>query len=238
MYQGAMFVEVKNDPPHSESDLKYEQSDLDTRTGILSDFYSQHHFTGNRRNQSVSEERRSQKFKEWMGKDKKVLDLGCRDGILTRHFIDQNEVTGMDIDKMALEDCKKNLNIETKWADFSLQIPLPTSSFDVIVAGETLEHLPYPAITLSEISRILIPDGLFIGSVPNSYHLKNRLRVLKGRLIEYDQTHLRAYSVMLLRQYLEKNFVLEELISCRGRSAFLSIAWFGRDLVWKCLNKK
>ena len=132
----------------------------------------------------------------------------------------------------------KNLNIETKWADFSLQIPLPTSSFDVIVAGETLEHLPYPAITLSEISRILIPDGLFIGSVPNSYHLKNRLRVLKGRLIEYDQTHLRAYSVMLLRQYLEKNFVLEELISCRGRSAFLSIAWFGRDLVWKCLNKK
>lgn len=238
MYQGAMFVEVKNDPPHSESDLKYEQSDLDTRTGILSDFYSQHHFTKNRRNQSVSEERRSQKFKEWMGKDKKVLDLGCRDGILTRHFIDQNEVTGMDIDKMALEDCKKNLNIETKWADFSLQIPLPTSSFDVIVAGETLEHLPYPAITLSEISRILIPDGLFIGSVPNSYHLKNRLRVLKGRLIEYDQTHLRAYSVMLLRQYLEKNFVLEELISCRGRSAFLSIAWFGRDLVWKCLNKK
>ena len=231
-------MEVKNDPPHSESDLKYEQSDLDTRTGILSDFYSQHHFTGNRRNQSVSEERRSQKFKEWMGKDKKVLDLGCRDGILTRHFIDQNEVTGMDIDKMALEDCKKNLNIETKWADFSLQIPLPTSSFDVIVAGETLEHLPYPAITLSEISRILIPDGLFIGSVPNSYHLKNRLRVLKGRLIEYDQTHLRAYSVMLLRQYLEKNFVLEELISCRGRSAFLSIAWFGRDLVWKCLNKK
>ena len=31
---------------------------------ILSDFYSKHHLTGNRRNQSVSEEKRSQLFKK------------------------------------------------------------------------------------------------------------------------------------------------------------------------------
>jgi len=204
---------------------------------ILSEFYSKHHLGGKRRNQSVSEEKRSQLFKNWMGTNKKVLDMGCRDGILTRHFIEQNQVTGLDIDKSALEACKKNLNIETLWADFSLQIPLPTSSFDVVIAGEVIEHLPYPEITISEISRILKPKGLFIGSVPNSYHIKNRLRVLKGRLIDYDQTHLRAYNVMLLRQYLEKEFVIEKLTSCRGKSAFLSIAWFGRDLVWKCRKK-
>tara|TARA_B100000686_G_scaffold250008_1_gene260108 strand:- start:3018 stop:3692 length:675 start_codon:yes stop_codon:yes gene_type:complete len=204
---------------------------------ILSEFYSKHHLGGKRRNQSVSEEKRSQLFKNWMGTNKKVLDMGCRDGILTRHFIEQNQVTGLDIDKSALEACKKNLNIETLWADFSLQIPLPTSSFDVVIAGEVIEHLPYPEITISEISRILKPNGLFIGSVPNSYHIKNRLRILKGRLIDYDQTHLRAYNVMLIRQYLEKEFVIEELTSCRGKSAFLSIAWFGRDLVWKCRKK-
>ena len=204
---------------------------------ILSDFYSKHHLTGNRRNQSVSEEKRSQLFKKWMGKNKKVLDMGCRDGVLTRYFIEGNTVTGLDIDKQALEDCHKNLKIETMWADFSLQIPLPTGSFDVVVAGEVIEHLPYPEITVSEVSRILKPDGLFIGSVPNSYHLKNRLRVLKGRLIDYDQTHLRAYNVMLLKQYLQKEFVIEELTSCRGKSAFLSISWFGRDLVWKCRKK-
>ena len=204
---------------------------------ILSEFYSKHHIDGKRRNQSVSEEKRSKLFKKWIGINKKVLDMGCRDGILTRHFIEKNEVTGLDIDKIALKTCNKNLNIETVWADFSLQIPLPTSSFDIVIAGEVIEHLPYPEITISEISRILKPDGLFIGSVPNSYHIKNRLRVLKGRLIDYDQTHLRAYNVMLLRQYLEKEFVIEELTSCRGKSAFLSIAWFGRDLVWKCRKK-
>ena len=114
---------------------------------------------------------------------------------------------------------------------------ITTITIGVGVTGEVIEHLPYPEITIAEISRILKPEGLFIGSVPNSYHLKNRLRVLKGRLIDYDQTHLRAYNVMLLRQYLEKEFVIEELTSCRGKSAFLSVSWFGRDLVWKCHKK-
>ncbi|HIJ49861.1 MAG TPA: class I SAM-dependent methyltransferase [Nitrospinae bacterium] len=228
-------MEERDGTPPSKPEVEPEKPDRDIR--ILADFYSKHHLSGNRRNQSVSEEKRSQLFKKWMGENKKVLDMGCRDGILTRHFIDQNEVTGLDIDKQALEACREKLNIETKWADFSLQIPIPTSSFDVVVAGEVIEHLPYPEITIAEIYRILKPEGLFIGSVPNSYHIKNRLRVLKGRLIDYDQTHLRAYNVMLLRQYLEKEFVIEELTSCRGKSAFLSVAWFGRDLVWKCRKK-
>jgi 2-polyprenyl-3-methyl-5-hydroxy-6-metoxy-1,4-benzoquinol methylase len=228
-------VEEREGTSPSKPEVEPEKPDRDIR--ILADFYSKHHLSGNRRNQSVSEEKRSQLFKKWMGKNKKVLDMGCRDGILTRHFIEQNEVTGLDIDKQALEACRENLNIETKWTDFSLQIPIPTSSFDVVVAGEVIEHLPYPEITIAEISRILKPGGQFIGSVPNSYHIKNRLRVLKGRLIDYDQTHLRAYNVMLLRQYLEKEFVIEELTSCRGKSAFLSVAWFGRDLVWKCRKK-
>ena len=220
-----------------EETLKSEEKFNKSNIQLLSEFYSKHHIDGKRRNQSVSEEKRSKLFKKWIGTNKKVLDMGCRDGILTRHFIEQNEVTGLDIDKIALKTCNENLNIKTVWADFSLQIPLPTSSFNVVIAGEVIEHLPYPEITISEISRILKPNGLFIGSVPNSYHIKNRLRVLKGRLIDYDQTHLRAYNVMLLRQYLEKEFVIEKLTSCRGKSAFLSIAWFGRDLVWKCRKK-
>ena len=133
-------MEEKECIPSSKSEVESEKPDRDIR--ILADFYSKHHLNGNRRNQSVSEEKRSQLFKEWMGKNKKVLDMGCRDGILTRHFIEHNEVTGLDIDKQALEACRENLKIETKWADFSLQIPIPTSSFDVVVAGEVIEHLP------------------------------------------------------------------------------------------------
>ena len=90
-------MEEKEVIPSSKFEVESEKPDRDIR--ILADFYSKHHLNGNRRNQSVSEEKRSQLFKEWMGKNKKVLDMGCRDGILTRHFIEHNEVKGLDIDK-------------------------------------------------------------------------------------------------------------------------------------------
>jgi 2-polyprenyl-3-methyl-5-hydroxy-6-metoxy-1,4-benzoquinol methylase len=184
--------------------------------------------------QTISEIKRSEIFKQWIGKNKKVLDIGCRDGVLTKYFIDDNEVYGIDIDKNALEVCEKEFDVKTFWCDFSLQLPFEDEMFDVVVAGEIIEHLPYPNITVEEISRILKPNGIFVGSVPNAYHLKNRLRILKGRLIDYDKTHLQMFNVMKLRQLLEQNFVVETLTSSRGRSAFLSVAWFGRDLVWKC----
>ncbi len=98
-------MEEKEGAPPLKSEAVQEKPSRDIR--ILAEFYSKHHLGGNRRNQSVSEEKRSQLFKKWMGKNKKVLDMGCRDGVLTRHFIEQNEVIGLDIDKIALDDCKK-----------------------------------------------------------------------------------------------------------------------------------
>ena len=56
-------------------------------------------------------------FREWIvGTGKDVLDLGCRDGALTRAYIDGNEVVGVDVDREALAEAAK-LGIETVWAE-------------------------------------------------------------------------------------------------------------------------
>ena len=208
-----------------------------TRLETISNFYGSHHRSGNRLGQTIAEEKRVAIFCRWIGREKKVLDIGCRDGHLTRSFLEGNEVVGIDVDQDALKTCEKNLKIETRWCDLSARIPFEDERFEVVVAGEILEHLPYPELTVDEISRALKPGGMFVGSVPNAYHLKNRLRVLKGRLIDYDKTHLQMFNVIKLRQTLEKRFIVEELISSRGSYAFLSLAWFGRDLVWKCRKR-
>jgi 2-polyprenyl-3-methyl-5-hydroxy-6-metoxy-1,4-benzoquinol methylase len=45
---------------------------------------------------------RGPQFAAWIGTGKRVLDLGCRDGSLTRYYVEGNIVVGVDIDQQAL----------------------------------------------------------------------------------------------------------------------------------------
>ena len=58
-----------------EDNIKSEGKFKKPNIQILSEFYSKHHIGGKRRNQSVSEEKRSKLFKKWIGTNKKVLDI-------------------------------------------------------------------------------------------------------------------------------------------------------------------
>ena len=165
-------------------------------TNLVQSFYESHHNEGQRLNQSFLESIRGQLFSDWIGINKKVLDLGGRDGTLTKHFIGKNNVTLADIDENALEYAKRNYKVETMKVDLNQLLPFKDNSFDVVVMAEVLEHLPYPNITLSEIKRVLKTNGRFIGNLPLAYHLKDRWQIIRGRklLISGDPTHLQFLS--------------------------------------------
>ncbi len=95
-------------------------------------------------------------FRDWVGTGGRVLDVGCRYGALTRSYLDGNEVVGVDIDRSALEEAA-SLGIEPVWTDAAEPLPLDDESFDVVVVGELLEHLPLPQLTVSEARRVLRP---------------------------------------------------------------------------------
>jgi SAM-dependent methyltransferase len=126
------------------------------------------------------------------GPGRRVLDLGCRTGSLTRAYVDGNEVVGLDADREALAEAAE-LGIETVWADAEERLPFDDASFDVVVAAELLEHLREPESVVAEVARVLRPGGTFAGSVPNAYRLKNRLRVLAGKQAEPNPTHLHMF---------------------------------------------
>jgi 2-polyprenyl-3-methyl-5-hydroxy-6-metoxy-1,4-benzoquinol methylase len=65
-------------------------------------------------------------------------------------------------------------------ADINQSLPFRSKSFDVVVVGEVIEHTLFPCEILVECERIVKPGGLLLGSVPNGYHLRNRLRFLRG----------------------------------------------------------
>ena len=86
----------------------------------------------------------------------------------------------------------------------------------MVVAGETLEHMPYPPLFLGEVRRVLTAGGLFVGSVPNAYRYRNRLRVLSGKPIDTDPTHLQFFSLASLLALLSERFSVEEIMPIRG----------------------
>jgi SAM-dependent methyltransferase len=156
------------------------------------------------------------------GPGRRVLDLGCRDGALTRAYASGNDVVGVDADREALAEAE-GLGIETRWADLDEPLPFEDGSFEVVVAGELLEHLRDPRALVDEVRRVLRPGGTFVGSVPNAYRLKNRVRFLFGRDPDDDPTHLHMFSpaqlVELLGGFddLQLHFVASRLVAVHGR---------------------
>lgn len=132
----------------------------------------------------------------------RVLDLGCRTGALTQQYAGGNEVVGVDVDREALARAESRLGIETVWADVESGLPFEDGSFDVVVAGELLEHLADPSAAVTHVRRVLRGDGRFVGSVPNAFRLKARIEFARGRQPDWDPTHLQMFSPSSLRALL------------------------------------
>jgi SAM-dependent methyltransferase len=170
-------------------------------------------------------------FATRIGTGKTVLDLGCRDGAMASAYVEGNSVTGVDIDRGALERARAK-GLEAVWADLTEPLPFGDGSFDAVVAGEVLEHLPYPEPVLREVSRILVPGGLLVGSVPNAFRLKNRLRFLCGRPPEEDPTHLQHFSPRRLSALLSTRFTDVEIEFVASRFLPLSPRLFGNAMLF------
>lgn len=169
-------------------------------------------------------------FQAAIGHGKRVLDLGCRSGALTRHFLEGNEVVGVDVDRAALEKAA-TLGIETVHGNVEERLPFEDATFDAVVAGELLEHVRFPDALVAEARRVLRPRGVLVGSVPNAFRVQSRLRFLLGRAPEDDPTHLHMYAPPQIRALL-RPFVDVKVEYVGGRYRRLHPRLFARDLVF------
>lgn len=191
----------------------------------LQNIYESHHSKNRPQNFSILEEERSDLLKKYIGTGKRILDIGCRDGNLTKHFVSGNTVTGVDIDSNALLKAKEKLSIETLILDLNGEWgELDGRKFDVIVAGEILEHLYYPDVVLKKVLKYLNEGGIFIGSIPNAFSLKHRIRYLFGTkkfTPLSDPTHINHFEYKEFKKLLNDYFSDVEIIGL-GRYKLLS----------------
>lgn len=155
---------------------------------------------------SQSEELRFEYFRnkilQHVSQDKKytLLDVGCSQ----LDFGDANtsiESFGIDINDSKVYDAahfkKCNLDKET--------LPFSNEFFDIVIAGEILEHVKRPFEFIEEISRVLKKEGLLLLSTPNPQYYLEILKELFGSKTIDDWEHLNLFSRIHLTNYAQKN---------------------------------
>jgi 2-polyprenyl-3-methyl-5-hydroxy-6-metoxy-1,4-benzoquinol methylase len=137
-----------------------------------------------------------------VGHNKKVLELGCAGGHVTRALNKQGcRVTGIEIDPEAAmrarafaEEILTADLCDVSWAD-----KLEPEDFDVVLAADVLEHLTDPLRVLRACRSVLKPTGSLVVSLPNVAHADVRLALLQGEF-DYrpwgllDDSHLRFFT--------------------------------------------
>lgn len=98
-------------------------------------------------------------------KPKNILDVGCASGWMLSKISEKYpkaQCTGVDVYKKAIEHGQKlykNLRLISVDAH---KLPFKDKFFDLVICAELLEHVENPQKVLSEIKRILVPNGIAI----------------------------------------------------------------------------
>jgi 2-polyprenyl-6-hydroxyphenyl methylase / 3-demethylubiquinone-9 3-methyltransferase len=98
-----------------------------------------------------------------------LLDLACGGGLLSVPLTGRGyRHVGVDQSSTALPQAK-NHGIQVALADVT-RLPFKDGSFDVVVAGEILEHVEDPAAVIAEACRVLRVGGtLVIDTIANTW---------------------------------------------------------------------
>lgn len=96
-----------------------------------------------------------------------VFDLGSGDGHFVSVAFDEKLAVGIDPWVKPTLEAKKRDAYRLLILAEGANIPFPSVSFGTVISTSVLEHIPELAPVLSEISRILIPSGIFVFCVPN-----------------------------------------------------------------------
>jgi ubiquinone/menaquinone biosynthesis C-methylase UbiE len=158
--------------------------------------------------------------------DYTVLDIGCGSGhgsnTLSTKF---KTVHGVDIAEEAITYAKEywqQPNIHFSLGN-SMDIPFPENTFDVVVAFEVFEHLNDWRKFLSEIKRVLKPNGLVYVSTPN------KTLYSPGTKKPINPHHVFEMTIPEFRDAMNEYFALDALYG--QRTPVYNDHW-----IWKVVN--
>ena len=168
-----------------------------------------------------------------VGQGKTVLELGAASGHVTKALKSLNNVvTAVERDARFSENLSEIADeviiTDLDWLD--LRERLSGKKFEVVLAGDVLEHCSKPELVLLQIHDLLTPDGYVVISLPNVAHGDVRLSLLTGTF-DYsdtgllDRTHLRFFTRSSIHTFLHQSHFQVDAIF--GSTASIGTTEFG-----------
>lgn len=142
----------------------------------------------------------------------RLLDIGCSTGDWAAYWQGNGwQCAGIDIDREHVE-LARALGIDAKCCDLNRDpLPFNSETFDLIFAGEVIEHLVDTDGFLSELTRCVRRGGHVLITTPNLVSFENRIRILLGvypAWVNYSLVgsgHVRAYTPSVLKKQLAQH---------------------------------
>ena len=157
---------------------------------------------------------------ELMGDHKDVLELGPATGRVTRVLYERGcRTVAIERDQEMLPKLEPYCSrvIIGDIEKISLATLFGEQRFDVILAGDFLEHLVDPLTMLRQLKGYLSEAGYVVASIPNIAHGSVRLSLLSGKF-QYrnigilDETHLRFFTYdSIIKLFAEAEFAIVDV---------------------------
>lgn len=140
-----------------------------------------------------------------------VLDAGCGNGNLSARLAERGwEICAFDSSVSGIAQAQKafpgiRFEVASVYDDLSLRFG---QAFDACVCVEVIEHLYDPRAFVTQIFKVLRPQGLFVLTTPFHGYIKNLALALTGRMDSHytalwDGGHIKFWSRATLTKLLQ-----------------------------------
>ncbi len=163
-----------------------------------------------------------QRWPDWVfahytfGDDADVLEVGCGDGSMWREYsagIPSGwRLTLTDLSPGMVEAARGSLGQRATYAVADVQeLPFEDASFDAAIANHVLFHVPDRRRALRELSRVLRPGGVLVGTMIGRDHFRELRGMLGGRESVIWSKSRERFGLETAREQLERVFADVEI---------------------------
>ena len=126
----------------------------------------------------------------------RLLDVSCGNGYLLRAALRKRlDVWGLELSEVGLQQAGEMASGASLICANAETLPFASASFDYVTNIGSLEHYLHPSTSVSEMARVLKPEGLALVLVPNIYGLLgNVLYVWRHGDVFVDVQPLQRYA--------------------------------------------